>query len=63
MDRHRFDLLSFIAGIVFVIVGAAHLTGFDVTSAWVALVRAWPVLLLVAGVAVLAGAVRTTDDT
>lgn len=57
MEQHRFNLVSFIFGLLFVGAMAAHF-GSDLwpdslDSRWV-----WPALLVVAGIAVLAGAVN-----
>ena len=59
-DR-SFDLLSFVFGLLFVGAAAAHFLddrfAFSLDTRWI-----WPVLLIVAGVAVLAGAIRATSD-
>lgn len=59
MDR-RLDLLSLIAGLVFVVAGGAQLLGLNLLSA--SLWRAWPVLLVIAGVVALVGRSRNADD-
>lgn len=59
MDR-RLDLLSLIAGLVFVVAGIAQLLGVNLASA--SLWRAWPVVLVIAGVVALVDRSRTTDD-
>lgn len=60
MKRHRFDPLSFLAGLVMVGIGLAFLlppdptdifTFFDDFGAWF-----WPVVLVIAGVAIIAPA-------
>ncbi len=56
----RLDLLSLIAGLVFVVAGGAQLLGFNLLSA--SLWRAWPVLLVIAGVVALVGRSRNADD-
>jgi hypothetical protein len=61
MHPHRLDPLSLIAGLVFVAVGAGHLFGFNVAS-WGLVARAWPLLLVIVGVAILISARRTTHD-
>ncbi len=59
-DR-SFDLLSFVFGLLFVGAAAAHFLddrlAFSLDTRWI-----WPVLLIVAGVAVLTGAIRATSD-
>jgi hypothetical protein len=59
VKRHRFDLLSFVAGVVFVGLGAAFLAaGADVVdqAQWL-----WPAVLLVLGAAGLASALGRRD--
>lgn len=60
MQSHRIDALSLIAGLVFLAAGGAHMLGIDPTSLTVW--RAWPLLLVLAGVVVLAGLARRPDD-
>lgn len=55
----RLDLLSLIAGLVFVTAGAAQLLGINLLAG--SLWRAWPLLLVIAGVAALVGRSRTPD--
>lgn len=62
MTRHRLDLVSLIFGVVFVVVGMAHLLGLNVITGWATLLSAWPILLVAAGVAVLIGIVRSASD-
>lgn len=62
MTPHRLDLVSLIAGMVFVITGMAHLLGIDLITNWGAVARAWPIVLVAAGVAVLIGILRTARD-
>ncbi|GMQ85230.1 MAG: hypothetical protein BMS9Abin07_0796 [Acidimicrobiia bacterium] len=62
MKKRSFDILSVVFGLLFVGATAAHFLddrlAFSTDSRWV-----WPVFLLVAGVAVLAGAIRAgTSD-
>ena len=56
MQRHSFDLVSFIFGVIFTGLGITFLStevpALEVNSAWI-----WPVVLLVIGGAVLATAV------
>jgi hypothetical protein len=62
MNAHRLDLVSMIAGVVFVVVGMGHLLGLDVVSGWSTLLRAWPILLVAGGVAVLIGILRSASN-
>lgn len=59
MPRHDFDATSFVAGIVFAVLGGLFLlesaAGVDVDLRWIA-----PVLLIGLGVAGLASALRST---
>ncbi len=61
MKDRSFDLLSFVFGLLFVGAAVAHFLddrlAFSLDTRWI-----WPVLLIVAGVAVLAGAIRATSD-
>lgn len=60
MKRHPFDLLSFIAGALFVMLGVAFAAaGSDVVdnAKWV-----WPAVLLSLGGAGLAAALRPGDE-
>lgn len=55
MQLHRFDIVSFIFGVVFTGLGVTFLsteiTGLGANSEWI-----WPIVLLVIGAAVLASA-------
>ncbi len=61
MKDRSFYHLSFVFGLLFVGAAAAHFLddrlAFSLDTRWI-----WPVLLIVAGVAVLAGAIRATSD-
>ena len=61
MRRHDLDLVSLIAGVVFVLVAVVHVVGVATDDAldpmWIA-----PVLLVGLGVAGLAGALRGARD-
>ncbi len=61
MKDRSFDLLSFVFGLLFVGAAVAHFLddrlAFSLDTRWI-----WPVLLIVAGVAVLAGAIQATSD-
>lgn len=58
MGRHRFDLASLVAGLVFTGVAVAHLLG-GLDSVGVLLRWVWPALLIVLGTALLvAGSAR-----
>ncbi len=61
MKERSFDLLSLVFGLLFVGAAAAHFLddrlAFSLDTRWI-----WPVLLIVAGVAVLTGAIRATSD-
>ena len=60
MKRHPFDVLSFVAGAVFVLLGLAFaLAGSDVVdqARWV-----WPAILLSLGTAGLAAVLRSSSD-
>jgi cytochrome c oxidase subunit IV len=54
MERHPLDLVSLVAGVIFSLVGLAFLVGalgsVDVQLRWL-----WPVVLVVLGLALLAG--------
>lgn len=56
MEKHSFNLVSFIFGLLFVGAAAAHfgaeLWPNSLDSRWV-----WPTLLVIAGIAILGGAV------
>ena len=62
MQPHRLDVISLIAGFVFVGIGAAYLLGVDIVRRWTLVTRAWPLLLVIAGIVLLISARRTTDD-
>lgn len=57
MEQHRFNLVSFIFGLLFVGAAAAHfgseLWPNSLDTRWI-----WPALLVIAGIAVLGGAVN-----
>jgi len=60
MKRHPFDVLSFVAGSVFVILGVAFaIAGSGVVdqARWV-----WPAILLTLGAAGLAAVLRPSSD-
>ena len=59
MKRHPFDMLSFVSGVLFVVLGIAFATaGNDVVdqASWL-----WPAILLSLGGAGLASVLRDTD--
>ena len=59
MKRHPFEVLSFVAGAVFVVLGIAFATaGSDVVdnARWV-----WPAILLTLGAAGLSSVLRSTS--
>lgn len=62
MQPHRLDPISLIAGLVFAGIGATYLFGLNIATQWGLMARAWPLLLIAAGVVVLLSARRTTDD-
>lgn len=61
MERHRFNPVSFIFGILFIGGAAMHFISdawdFGIDGRWL-----WPTLLVVAGIAVVAGSVNTLGD-
>lgn len=63
MQSHRLDVLSLLAGLLFVGIGGAHLLGVPGVLDWFAVLRAWPLLLVLAGIAVLVGILRNPTDT
>jgi hypothetical protein len=63
MQPHRLDVLSLVAGLVFVAIGGGHLLGGASVLNWLVVLRAWPVLLVAAGIAVLVGILRSPGDT
>lgn len=61
MKRHRFDIFSFVSGLVFAGLGAAYLINdgswrFD-AGPWV-----WPVILVLGGAVVLLSTIRDERD-
>ncbi len=62
MQPHRLDVLSLVAGLLFVAIGGAYLLGGASVLNWLAVLRAWPLLLVAAGIAVLLGVRRSPDD-
>ncbi|HEX6256391.1 MAG TPA: hypothetical protein VFZ70_11350 [Euzebyales bacterium] len=62
MERHRLDLLSLLAGLLFLALGLGHLLAGPAAAIWLSITRLWPILLVGAGVAVLAGIIRRADD-
>lgn len=58
--RRQWDLLSLVAGLVFVVAGVAQMLGFNLANP--TLWRAWPALFVLAGVAALVNRSRTSDD-
>lgn len=61
MQPHRLDVPSLVAGLLFLGTGGAHLLGGALD--WLVVVRAWPVLLVAGGIAVLVGILRSPRDT
>ena len=57
MQQHSFNVISFVFGVIFLVAAATHFStdAFDtwVDSAWI-----WPLLLGVAGIAIVASAIR-----
>jgi hypothetical protein len=62
MERHRLDLLSLLAGLLFLAVGLGNLLASPVAAVWLSISYLWPILLVLAGLAVLAGVIRRGDD-
>jgi hypothetical protein len=62
MERHRLDLLSLLAGLLFLAVGLGNLFAGPVAAVWLSISRLWPILLVLAGLAVLAGVIRRAGD-
>ena len=65
MQRHDFDTVSFVFGLVFVTI-AAMLVIPGIPFSWIGLAPArylWPALILVAGVVILISAVRRSSRT
>ena len=62
MYQHRFDIISFVFGLIFAGIGGAFLiaevTGFEIGRGWV-----WPVVAIAVGVAILASAIGTRPRT
>jgi hypothetical protein len=61
MHPHRLDVLSLVAGLLFLGIGGVHLLGGAVD--WLVVLRVWPLLLVGAGIAVLVGILRSQSDT
>ena len=61
MHPHRLDVLSLVAGLLFLGIGGAHLLGGALD--WLVVLRVWPLLLVAAGIAVLVGILRRPSDT
>lgn len=61
MQLHRFNPVSFIFGILFIGAAAAHYVGdawdLGLDGRWI-----WPTLLVVAGIAIVAGSVNALGD-
>lgn len=62
MQPHRLDVVSLATGLLFVAIGGAHLLGGANMLDWLVVLRAWPLLLVAAGIAVLVGILRNPRD-
>ena len=60
MEPHELDVISLTAGIIFLVLGMAHMIGIDVTR--MAFHRLWPMLLIVGGGVLLVGVIRRARD-
>lgn len=61
MERHRLDIVSLVAGLVFLAVGIGHLLGINLLRLSL-LVGLWPLLLIIGGGLLLAQVVRRPSD-
>ncbi|HSK90971.1 MAG TPA: hypothetical protein VK875_06640 [Euzebyales bacterium] len=61
MERHRLDVVSLVAGLIFLAVGIGHLLGINLLRLSL-LVGLWPLLLIVGGGLLLAQVVRRPSD-
>lgn len=59
MEPHELDLISLVAGLIFIAIGAGQLLGVDTLDMLGGVGRLWPLLIIFAGVAMLAVARRT----
>ena len=58
MERHRLDVVSLIAGVIFLVAGIGHLLGFNLLRMWQGLDALLPVLLIIAGALLLLRVLR-----
>lgn len=62
MEPHKLDAVSLTAGVIFLVVGIGHLLGFNLLRFWDRLDALLPVLLIVAGAALLLRVLRRTRE-
>lgn len=62
MEPHKLDVVSLIAGLIFLATGVGHLLGFNVWRMWQGVEALLPILLIIAGAVLLLRVRRRTRD-
>jgi len=63
MEPHELDVISLVAGLIFLATGIGHLLGLNLTGLWSDLGGLLPVVLIVGGGALLVRVLRRAKDT
>jgi hypothetical protein len=62
MEPHELDIMSLIAGLIFLATGVGHLLGFNLTRLWSGLDGLLPVVLIIVGGVLLLRVLRRAND-
>jgi hypothetical protein len=62
MQPHKLDVVSLTAGVIFLVAGIGHLLGFNLLHMWQGIDALLPVLLIIAGAALLLRVLRRTRE-
>lgn len=62
MEPHELDVVSLIAGLIFLAAGIGHLLGLNLTHLWSDLGRLLPVVLIIGGGVLLLRVIRRTKN-
>jgi hypothetical protein len=62
MEPHELDIMSLIAGLIFLATGVGHLLGFNLTRLWSGLDGLFPIVLIIVGGVLLLRVLRRAND-
>jgi hypothetical protein len=62
MQPHKLDFVSLVSGLIFVAIGVGHLLGVNLWGLWQDLDALLPILVIIAGAALLLRVLRRTRE-